>query len=202
MKKILTLTLALMMALSLAACGGKDDPKPSGNSGAGDTPPASTQQEPATTDPGADQPGNKGSEQSSGDVFDITDGDIRAYASDLMTTLTGDEAAELIAKIPAEIKKGVGELGKGLCNIAPDLSGDGSYNFGASFIVPKGSEVDYYTKLTDYYKTLDGTVTDETVMGDHYFFEMEFSWGTLWQCEIGAYNEENAAIVVGFNIKP
>ena len=58
MKKILTLTLALIIALSLAACGGKD-PAPSGSSGGGDTPPASTQQEPATPDPGASQDGNK-----------------------------------------------------------------------------------------------------------------------------------------------
>lgn len=52
MKKLLAMLLAAMMLLSLAACGGKDDPKPSGNSGTGDTPPASTQQEPATSDEG------------------------------------------------------------------------------------------------------------------------------------------------------
>ena len=199
MKKVLAIALALALVFSLAACGGgNNDPKPSGSTDPG----TSQQTGQDTPDPGTDQPDDQGGEQSSGDIFDIADGDIRAYASDMVTTLTGGEAAELIAKIPAEIKKGVGELGKDLCNIAPDLSGDGSYNFGASFLVPKGSEIDHYTKLTDYYKTLDGTVTDETVMGDHYFFEMEFSWGTLWQCEIGAYNEDNMAIVVGFNIKP
>lgn len=52
MKRILALALALMLALSLAACGGKDGPKPSGS----DKP--DTQQ----TDPGASQqtpqPGN------------------------------------------------------------------------------------------------------------------------------------------------
>lgn len=45
MKKLLSIFLAAMLVLSLTACGGKDDPKPSGNSGAGNTPPASTQQE-------------------------------------------------------------------------------------------------------------------------------------------------------------
>lgn len=44
MKKILALALALMLALPLAACGGKDDPKPPSSSGTGDTPPASAQQ--------------------------------------------------------------------------------------------------------------------------------------------------------------
>ena len=53
MKKILALALALMLALSLAACGSGKDPAPSGNSGTSDTPPASTQQEPAST-PGSD----------------------------------------------------------------------------------------------------------------------------------------------------
>lgn len=58
MKKILALTLALMLALSLAACGGKDGPKPSSSSDTGDTPPASAQQEQqpsSTPDPGTEQ---------------------------------------------------------------------------------------------------------------------------------------------------
>ena len=181
MKKLFALLLALTMVFALAACGEKD-PAPSGSG--------------STADPGTSQQGDN---NKSGEVFDIADSKIRAYASDLTTTLTGDEAAALIAKIPAEIKKGVGELGKGLCTIAPSTSGSG-YTFSATFIVPKGSAVDCYTKLTDYYKTLEGTVTDETVMGDNHFFEMEFSWGEIYQCEIGAYNEGNQAITVGFTI--
>ena len=55
MKKLLSILLAAVLVLSLAACGGKDNPKPSGSSGTGDTPPASTQQEPTTPDPGASQ---------------------------------------------------------------------------------------------------------------------------------------------------
>ena len=58
MKKLFALILALVMVFSLDACGGKDDPKPSGSSGS-DTPPASTQQEQqpsSTPDPGTEQP--------------------------------------------------------------------------------------------------------------------------------------------------
>ena len=44
MKKFLSILLAVMLVLSLAACGGKDDPKPSSSSGTGNTPSASTQQ--------------------------------------------------------------------------------------------------------------------------------------------------------------
>ncbi|MCC8026661.1 MAG: hypothetical protein LIP16_15345 [Clostridium sp.] len=55
MKKILAILLATVMLLSLAACGGGKDPTPSGNSGTGDTPPASSQQEPATSDPGTNE---------------------------------------------------------------------------------------------------------------------------------------------------
>lgn len=47
MKKILALALTLTMVLSLAACGGGNDPKPSGN----DTPPP-----PSTTQPDNDAP--------------------------------------------------------------------------------------------------------------------------------------------------
>ena len=194
MKKMFAFTLALALVFALAACGGgNDDPKPSGSTDPG------TGQQQNPPDPDISEPDDKGN-QSHGEIFDIADTAIRAYASDLTTTLAGDEAAELIAKIPAEIKKGIGELGAGLCTIAPDYSGDGSYTFGAAFIVPKDFAVDYYAKLTDYYKTLEGTVTDEAVIGDNHFFEMEFSWGNLYQCEIGAYNEDHMAINVGFNI--
>ena len=55
MKKMMALALALMLVLTLAACGGKDAPKSSGSAGSGDTPPASAQQEPATPDPGTTQ---------------------------------------------------------------------------------------------------------------------------------------------------
>lgn len=53
MKKILALTLAFVMAFPLAACGGKDDLKPSGNGEK--TLSSSRQQEQNTSDPGTDE---------------------------------------------------------------------------------------------------------------------------------------------------
>lgn len=57
MKRIFALLLALVMCLSLAACGGKDDGKTPSNS---DTPPSSSQQQeqqPSST-PDTDEPDN------------------------------------------------------------------------------------------------------------------------------------------------
>ena len=57
MKKILALVLALPLALSLAACGGKDNPKPSGN----DKPGTSQQeQQPGSTPDQQEQTDDKG----------------------------------------------------------------------------------------------------------------------------------------------
>lgn len=53
MKKVLALLLALVMCLSLAACGGKEDDKTPSSS---NTPPSSNQQEQNTPDPGTSEP--------------------------------------------------------------------------------------------------------------------------------------------------
>lgn len=61
MKKILAWILALMLALSLTACGGKDGPKPSGSSGDDKEPGSSQQagQPDDITDPGDSQAGEQ-----------------------------------------------------------------------------------------------------------------------------------------------
>lgn len=63
MKKLIAFALALMMALSLAACGssGGNDPKPSGSEDG--TPSASQQVGRDTPDPGTDEPDNSGGEE-------------------------------------------------------------------------------------------------------------------------------------------
>lgn len=107
MKKVLALALALALALSLAACGGKDDPKPSGNSGAGDTPPASTQQEPTTPDPGTDQPDETpdtpDNSQPSGEV----DGANVEWPENEWTEII-PKAADTVVKIDENMSTGMG----------------------------------------------------------------------------------------------
>lgn len=90
MKKVLALLLALVMCLSLAACGGKEDDKTPSSS---NTPPSSgqqTQQPSDTPDPGTSQP-----EQSdnSGSASMIADGwDLPAYPyGELVYTAKNDD---------------------------------------------------------------------------------------------------------------
>ena len=63
MKKLFALLLVLMLALSLAACGGKDNPGPSGSSGNG------------TADPGTQQTDPGDSRQEPPDMPDASIGD-------------------------------------------------------------------------------------------------------------------------------
>ena len=183
MKKLFTLLIALMMIFSLAACGDNN-----------------------TTDPNKDNPGvsqsgeNGDNSEKGASLFDIEDTNINVKASDYIANLTGDEAATQKAKIPAEVKKGVGEVAAGLCTMTPDYSGTGTFKFGVTFLVPKGSVDEYWTVLTDYYKSLGGTVTSDTEVGTTKLLNIDFSWGQMYQCETGTYNEEHDKITVGFKI--
>lgn len=68
MKKILALALALVIALSLAACGGKDDPKPpaAGSSDTQQADPSISQQEELSRTPNESTPSNDESTTSDG----------------------------------------------------------------------------------------------------------------------------------------
>ena len=183
MKKLFALLLAVMMLFSLAACGDNN-----------------------TTDPNKDNPGtsqsgeNNNNESKGAELIDIADTSIRVIASDYMSNLTGDEAAAQRAKIPAEVKKGVGEIASGLCSMTPDYSGTGTFKFGLTFLVPKGTVDENWTVLTDYYKSLGGTVTSDTETSTTKLLNIDFSWGQMYQCETGTYNEEQDKITVGFKI--
>ena len=179
MKKIVVLGLALILALALTACGGEKDPAPSGD---------------GTTDPGTSQQTPSG-----GEIFDITDDQINAADENYYSTLKylqGDERAAMLAKIPAEIKKAIGTVGAGLCVIQPSRSGEG-YLFGMTLYV-SGKE-DYKT-LTDYYKSLGGTVTDEAEEDTFSQLNIEYSWGTLSDCLYQEKSSGDKVIHVSFDI--
>ncbi len=179
MKKLLSILLALILVFSLSACGGNTE-NPSGDS------------------PGISQVSETNNNESKGaELFDITDTEINVTASDYRTNLTGDEAAAQKAKIPTEVRKAVGEVVAGLCAMTPDYSGIGTFKFGATFNVPKDSYDEYWKVLTDYYKSLGGTVTKDKKVSSTDMLEIEFSWGTLYQCE---GSEDLSEIKVAFKI--
>jgi len=172
MKKILVLALTIMMVLALAACGEKA-PATSGG----------------TTDPGTSQ---QTQTPSAGTLFDIADSDIRVVTVIYPVEYTDDEAerAAVLDTIPSEIKKGIGTLQTGGFTNAYRFEGEGT-TFTTQFVVTGQDE---YNALKDYYKSLGGEVT---VDNSDKFFEMEFTWGKLSQCE---YSESSKTIIVTFEI--
>ena len=105
MKKILALTIVLAMALSLAACGGKDDPKPSGSSDPGTS--QQTQQPSDASGSGTDQPDETpdtpDSSQPSGEV----DGASVAWPENEWTEII-PKAADTVVKIDENMSTGMG----------------------------------------------------------------------------------------------
>lgn len=105
MKKILALTIVLAMALSLAACGGKDDPKPSGNSD-----PSTSQQTQQPSDApgsGTDEPDettdNSDNSQPSGEVDDAS----VEWPENEWTEII-PKAADTVVKIDENMSTGMG----------------------------------------------------------------------------------------------
>jgi predicted small lipoprotein YifL len=160
MKKAISLALVLVLALSmLTACGGKDN-----GGGQATTPPANS------TTPPASQGGND-TTPSNGGLFDISDDNITVLKS--FEEVQDDERETALAAIPAEMKKGVGELRSGLSTISIDMSG---YSGAFMFYVSGKSE---YTTLTDYYKSIGGTITDEWDRNTSAETSFDFDWGSL-----------------------
>lgn len=200
MKKLFVLLLVLMMVLMFAACGGDETP-----SGGEDNPPSSNRQEQNNTpdsNGGENDPDDNSSERIivDAELFDIADADIVAIKNG-KTVLEGDEAAEVIAHIPAEIKKGVGELDADGCEVKANKDFT-LFQFEVNFGVPNAAAESYYNALYEYYKGLDGTVSKDADEGDTHVLNMTFSWGELYRCDYIAsyFDSDTAAIRVGFNI--
>ena len=205
MKKLLSLLLTLALIFSLAACGGGGDEKTPSNEDK--TPSSSQQQEQNTPDPDPveDEPEetpDDGGEEIVVDVdlFDISDTDITAIKNG-KTVMEGDEAAEVIAQIPAEIKKGVGELEADDCEVLANKDFT-LFDFKIGFRVPNASVKSYYNAITEYYKSLGGTVTKEEANGDWQDLGMTFDWGEMRGCNytLSFYDPDTARIFVEFYI--
>ncbi len=185
MKKLLVILLAVMMLLSLAACGAADDGKTTARGGEAD---------PAMQEKGSVIP------NIAVKLFDTSEEQIKVIKNG-KTELTGDEAAAQIAGIPPEVRKGIGEIDPDQCTVKVSTSED-RYIFDVCFRVSNDSAASHYKALYDYYKTLDGTVTKDTVEGDTQVLNMTFAWGELYRCDVIAsyYASDTAAIRIGFYI--
>jgi len=205
MKRLVALLLTMMMVLTLAACGGKEEEKTPSND---DKAPSSSQQQEQNTpdlDPVEVEPEetpDDGGEEIVVDVdlFDISDTDITAIKNG-KTVMEGDEAAEVIAQIPAEIKKGVGELETDDCEVLANKDFT-LFDFKIGFRVPNASVKSYYNAITEYYKSLGGTVTKEEANGDWQDLGMTFDWGEMRGCNytLSFYDPDTARILVEFYI--
>jgi predicted small secreted protein len=186
MKKTITLALVFVLALSLlTACGGNSD----NGGGSTTTPPANSSTTPPASQGGNDTtPSNNGGDTAkSGELFDITDDQIIALNSSLVQ-VQGEERTTLLAKIPANIKKAIGTLVAGTCNIQPDRADGSGYLF--NFNMTVSSSADYKT-LTDYYKSLGGTISTETDTQ----LEIDYSWGELSDCTYGFLLSDTITVI-------
>ena len=155
-KGLFVVAFAFVLLLSLTGCGDKEN-----NNGGGN----------------GTQGGNQQQEQQSGKLFDITDDKIRAYDSSL-TEVQGEEKTTMINAIPSNIKKAIGKYAIGYATIQPSRNGL-EYLFGINLYV---DSYDNYKTLTDYYKSLGGTITDEFNRDDNSQLNIDYSWGKLTDC--------------------
>jgi hypothetical protein len=171
MKTKMFMLIALLLAVFtvFTACNGKKT-TPTANS----------------STPGTSQGGNdtvKG-----GELYDITDYQIIALNTSF-AHVQGEERTALLAKIPPNIKKAIGTLVAGTCNIQPDRADGSGYLFNFNMTV---SGLDDYKTLTDYYKSLGGTITTE--LADKQL-KIDYSWGKLSDCSYGVLLKDTITVI-------
>lgn len=103
MKKVLALSLALVLALSLAACGGKDDPKPSGNNDPG----TSQQTRQPSNAPGTDEPDDPPDKPDDSQPSGEADGASVEWPENEWTEII-PKAADTVVKIDENMNTGMG----------------------------------------------------------------------------------------------
>jgi hypothetical protein len=144
MKKILILALALVLALSLAACGSTD------NGGNNSTSP----------------PASQGGSNTSG-IIDIPKEDI------MISGIDGDKDA-IIAEIPAELLKGVGESDFSMISTTGVLTGY-KYTLAINLDTEEGKADAELEKLMNYYKSIGGTVTEASELLNNYDVKFDYA---------------------------
>lgn len=132
-------------------------------------------------------------------LFDINDNQINAADENYYSTmkyLQGDERDAMLTKIPTNIKKAVGTVKQGFCVIQPSGSGSG-YLFSVQLTVPNYAD---YKMLTDYYKSLGGTITTEGKYDTFSQLKIDYSWGRLHDCLYQEQSKGDPIIKVSFTI--
>lgn len=181
MKKLILLVLTLMLSFALVACGESSDSDSSDDD---------------ANDSGKQESNKDDDDDSSNELFDIPDSDIKAYDTNL-NVLLDDEKAAIIALIPAEARKAIGTVGAGLCSVIEQKKDSGvTYTFAFTL---KDSTEEQYRILVDYYKSLGGTITTELLDNGMGQLNIDYSWGTLYDCY---YGEITGNIQVGFSFSP
>jgi hypothetical protein len=185
MKKFLVLAIALVMVglTVFTACNGKKDNNTT-------IVPAQTAQEPAVAQTGNNNAGSG----KSGELYEIRDEQIIAYKVSLedfkQTVITGEQRTEMLAAIPAQMKKGIGKIY--LTSVQENTATGEGYLLGLTFT--ECSKDDYKT-LCEYYKSLGGTITTESDIQ----LNIGYDWGELSDCAYAIVQKDT--ITVSFSTK-
>lgn len=182
MAKVNLLAIIATVMFALTACGGGGNKQGS-----------STSDETASKEQSATTKG--------GEMFDIQNSQIetRRWVGAELQKVEGADRDKWMAKVPAFLKKGIGDAQYSVFSVEESGAGDGSVVLALIFRkMGKGGNLDAafgenaYPVVKEYYKSLGGKVTFENETA----CQMTFDWGKTIQCETNA-----SQIFVIFNIK-
>lgn len=177
MKKILAFTIALAMALSLAACGGKDDPKPSSSSDPGTSqqtqqPSTAAPEVPVDPEPEIEPEQPDGGEAPRHELFDLTEGQFRASEE-----LTFDS-------LPVYMTKAIGTLTSAYIDQYSESAG-----IDLSNVTLEDMEI-----LLDYYRSCGGEVVNSPEENQEHKYEFSFDGTSEMSLRIVYYSDGTIGI--------